>query len=186
VLLMTVQALSNIAPPRSPAVSVVSRVIVAQVGDDYRLDDASLATAATSCLLRPLAGDRVLVSDCGDQVFILHVLSRAAGQAADLGVAGAERLRIGHARLDLYASEAMALRSLKDLELQAVTGSLGLSARNLLITAIDSLLERVRHRISRAEEICMRARGLLKLHGQNGFITAERDVRIDGERINVG
>jgi hypothetical protein len=183
---MNVQAVSNIAQLHRPSVTVESRVIDTQDGEDYRLDDGRLASVATSCLLKPLAGDRVLVSDCGDQMFILHVLSRVAGQAADLGVAGAERLRLGHAQLDLHATESMALRSLKDMELQAVTGSLGLSARNLMVTAIDSLLEHVRHRISRAEEICMRARGLLKLHGQNGFITAERDVRIDGERINVG
>ena len=128
----------------------------------------------------------MLVGDCGDELFILHVLSRAAGQIADLEVADAERLRIGHARLELNASEAMSLCSLKDMELQAVTGSLALSARNLLLTAIDSLIEQVRHRISSAQDICLRARGLLKVHGGDSFITAERDVRIDGERINVG
>ena len=67
-----------------------------------------------------------------------------------------------------------------------MSGSVTLAARNLVLTAIDALLEQVRHRITRAEEVCMRATGLLKLHGQHGFITAERDVRIDGERINVG
>lgn len=183
---MPAHALSEI-PTAGPSTLITeSRLVREPCADGYRLDDGSCAQLATSCLLQPLPGDRVLMVDCGDQVFILHVLARVAGQAADLGVAGAERLRIGHARLGLHASESMALRSLKDLDLQAVTGSLSLSARNLMLTAMESLLEQVRHRITRAEQICMRARGLLKLHGQNGFITAEHDVRIDGERINVG
>ena len=183
---MSVQALSEIPKAPSPVVTTECCLISEQLDDGYRLDDGSLAAVAVSCLLKPLPGDRVLVAYCEDEVFVLHVLARESGQAADLGVAGAERLRIGHARLDLHASEGMALRSLKDLELQAVTGSLSLSARNLMLTAIESLLEQVRTRISRAEEICMRASGLFKLHGTNAFITAERDVRIDGERINVG
>lgn len=183
---MNAKPLPKVSRIHPESITVASRMVVARDDEGYRLDDGAHATTATSCLLRPLAGDRVLVSDCGDQVFILHVLSREQGHTADLGVDGASNLRIGHTRLHLHASESMALRSLKDMELQAVTGSLGLSARSLILTAIDSLLEQVRHRISRAQEICMRASGVLKLHGQNSFITAERDVRIDGERINVG
>lgn len=152
----------------------------------YRLDDGSLAQLATSCLLQPLPDDQVLVAWCGDVAYITDVLSRAADQPAELTVAGATRLRLAHARLDLQASERMNLHCLQDLDLQAVAGSLTLSARNLVFSAIDALLEQVRHRITRAEQVCMRARGLFKLHGKDSFITADDDVRIDGERINVG
>lgn len=183
---MSLTALSEQASRRHPAVGQESRVITARLDDGFLLDDGSLAQAATSCLLQPLVGDRVLTACCDDQVFVLHVLTRAAGQAADIGVAGAGRLRLGHERLELNASQGLALRCLKDVEVQSVGGSLNLAARNLVLTAIDALLEQVRHRITRAEEVCVRAKGLLRLHGQHGFITAERDVRIDGERINVG
>jgi len=182
---MTLSSLSH-RPSPVATVRCEAHHLLAQTGLDYRLDNGNLARLATSCLLQPLPDDQVLVAWCDDTAYITDVLSRAADQPAELTVAGATRLRLAHARLDLQASERINLHCLQDLDLQAVAGSLSLSARNLVFSAIDALLEQVRHRITRAEQICMRARGLFRLHGKDSFITADEDVRIDGERINVG
>lgn len=180
---MPVHALSEVD---TAATALRSCRLSAAVDDRWRLADGRVARLATGCLLRPLAGDLVLVADTPEGAFVVQVLDRADGQTADLSVPGAARLRIGQRRLELNASDAMALRALRDLDLESATGSLSLSGRNLVLTALDSLLEQVRQRIGLADEICMRAKRLFRLHGGDAFVTADKDVRIDGERINVG
>ena len=67
--------------------------VVEGAADEYvsvRFGDGrtALARRATSCLVEPLVGDRVLVAEEGDLAFLLAILEREAGAATSLSTAG--------------------------------------------------------------------------------------------------
>ncbi|HWU84113.1 MAG TPA: hypothetical protein VN028_02125, partial [Rhodocyclaceae bacterium] len=74
----------------------------------------------------------------------------------------------------------------RDVRLTAACGSLALDARNLFLNAGESLVQQSRHFIGKALQYLVDARHLLKLHGQDALITAERDIKADAERISLG
>ena len=151
----------------------------------YRLEDGRRARQAFSCLIEPQAGDEVLVFD-GEESFVVAVLARPQAGEAVLTVPGARALSIRQPRIALDAVEHAALRSGRDLELTAATGTLALNARDLFTTVAGSLVENVRHYVGRVEQYLLEARGLLRLHGEQALVTAEKDVKVDAERISMG
>ncbi|AJK50070.1 DUF3540 domain-containing protein [Burkholderia plantarii] len=174
-------------PPPLPLHLVEARVIVALEQHAYLLDDGRVAYQALSCLIRPEVGDHVLVATCpNDASYILHVLHRADAKQVQLSVPGAETLRVEQARIELAATESIALDSLADVEISAATGTLNLAARNLFTTAQDSLVENVGQFVGRADRYLLEVSELLRLHGQQAIVTAEEDVKVDGERISMG
>jgi hypothetical protein len=153
----------------------------------YLLDDGRMAVQATSCLIRPSAGDRVLVAGCKEgENYIVHLLNRTRETGACLNVPGMERLAIQQASIDLYATGQLALRSLGDVEVTAASGTLSLNARNLFTTVTESLVENMRHYVGTAGHYLLEAKQLLRLHGKHATITAEQDVKVDAERISMG
>jgi hypothetical protein len=162
--------------------------VAVELGDSrYLLDDGRLAVQATSCLIRPAAGDRVLVAACKEgENYIVHLLGRTRDTDACLAVPGIERLAIRQASIELAAGERIALRSLGDIEVTAAAGELSLTARNLFSTVADSLVENARHYVGSVGQYLLEAKQLLRLHGKHTTITADQDVKVDGERISVG
>jgi hypothetical protein len=185
---------SSVGKTTSPSAPAWTQAQVAVTLDDhcYLLDDGRLARQAASCLLVPEPGDRVLsvASDEGE-LYIVHVLDRAdtGGSAetdASLNVPGARQLTIRQPRIALAATEQISIHALHDVDVTAATGNLSLNARNLFATVHDSLVQNVRHYIGKAEQYLLDARQLLKLHGGQTLVTAEQDVKVDGERISMG
>lgn len=153
----------------------------------YLLDDGRLAVQATSCLIRPAAGDRVLVASCREgENYIVHLLNRTRDTDACLNVPGMARLAIQQASIELNATEQIAVRSLGDVEVTAASGVLSLNARNLFATVSESLVENVRHYVGNVGHYLLEAKQLLRLHGKHATITADEDVKVDGERISMG
>ncbi|MCQ0029935.1 DUF3540 domain-containing protein [Burkholderia glumae] len=174
-------------PPQLPLHLVEARVIVALEQHAYLLDDGRIAHQALSCLIRPEVGDHVLVATCrNDASYILHVLYRAETRQVQLSVPGAEELRVEQARIGLVANQTIALHALADVEVTAATGVLSLTARNLFATAQESLVQNVGQFIGRAGHYLLEVSRLLRLHGQQAIVTAEQDVKVDGERISMG
>jgi hypothetical protein len=166
-----------------------SEACVAIALDDNRflLDDGRLARQALSCLVTPEAGDRVLAaaSALGEH-YVVHVLARAAGAAVRLEAPGADELRIVQPRIALQATDEIALRSLRGVEVTAATGVLALNANNLHCTVNESLVESMRNYVGQADQYLLEAAGLLRLQGEHAMLLAERDVKVDAERISVG
>jgi hypothetical protein len=150
----------------------------------YLLDDGRLACQALSCLIAPLPGDQVLVF-AGEETFILALLARTQLGEALLSVPRARTLAIRQARVEVSATEHAALRSLGGLELGAA-GTLTLAARNFFATVAESLVENVRHYVGRFGHCLMEAKELMRLHSRQATLTAEKEIRIDAERIGMG
>lgn len=199
--------------PRDPALAVARAVTVdgETVG---LLTDAGVratATRAASCLLHAAPGDRLLVTDPGDGAWrILAVLDRAAAPAT-LSVAGAPETRLDAARLRLEGGESVtvatpdlavdarratlrahAARAIGEL-LGAAAGTLEIAAERLHSVAQSVLVRAGSHTRSTegvdtvvAGHLLRRAEGAATLTAEQAIVTARGDVRIDGERINLG
>ncbi|HEU4581519.1 MAG TPA: DUF3540 domain-containing protein [Polyangiaceae bacterium] len=150
------------------------------------LDDASEARVAVSCFIQPQAGDWVCCLEA-ESSYVLHVLRRPEGERyACVALPGIDRLRLCTRELELTATRKLRLASLVDCELLASTGRLTLTAQNIVSQATDSLFQIARELVSRAENIQQQARHLLCSRARRQLIVAEKEVRVDGELIQMG
>lgn len=172
--------------PNSPVWAEACIAVEMQDGS-FLLDDGRLAQPAVSCLLKPIAGDKVLVAMAkqGD-TYIVHLLHRPRSVSACLSVPGMKQLTIMQQQVEVNAFDGLALRALGDVEVTASTGVLRLTARNLFTTVSESLVQNVRNYIGQAEQYLLDVRQVLRLHGKQASVTAEQDVKIDAERISMG
>lgn len=162
-------------------------VAVALTNNTYLLDDGRLVQQAVSCVVVPAVGDRVLTVTCRDNTsYIVHLLNRTRNEQACLSVPGVQELVIQQPQIALNATEQVAIRALRDVEITATTGVLSLNARNLFTTVTDSLVENVRHYIGNVEQYLLDVKQLLRLHAKQTSMTAEQDVKVDAERISMG
>lgn len=164
-----------------------ARIAVLLSHEVFLLDNGRSARRALSCVVEPLVGDRVAAASASDGcVFILHVLERLAPGTASLSVAGASGLQVRQQSIALHAGKQLVLSSAGDVDVTAATGSLRLSARNLFVSVIDSIVEQANHYVGKFAQCLLDARSLLRITGGDAIVTATRDVKIDGERINLG
>lgn len=160
-------------------------VVLEQNG--YLLDDGRIARQALSCIVTPEVGDRILAAAGRDGTpYIVHILQRTNPETAQLNIPGASQMVLQQSQVTLCATEQIALRSLRDVEISAASGVLALNARNLFTTVNESLVQNVRNYIGKAEQYLLEVKQLLRLHGKQTLITAEKDVKVDGERISMG
>lgn len=162
---------------------------VAMLFDDggCLLDDGRRARRAFGCLIELQPGDRVLAAGCADgETHVLQVLARAPGGEAALSAPGAQALALRQRRLALHAQERVDIGCAGDVAVTAAGGSLSLEGRSVFVRAVDSLIQQAEHLIGRAGQFLLDARGLLRLHGEHALITAERDVKVDADRISMG
>jgi hypothetical protein len=170
--------------------AVVGRVVhVRTVERDGRvmLDGGAAARVAVSCLLRPQSGDRVVLAELpGGPPFVIAILERPGTPSAQLEVAGAQCLTLAAPRVTLTAVEAIEMSSLRDIEITAASGRFSINARHLAVTAVESFIQNARDCIANIGTYALQVRSLLRLHGQQAILTAERDMKIDAEQISVG
>ena len=163
------------------------RVLGEAADGALHLHEGGHAWPAVSCLIRPRRGDRVLVAwPPGQDGFILHVLQRESAEGATLEVPGTDAVTLHQRRLTIAGSEAVAIRSLRDMELTAATGTLAINARNLFSTVQDSVVHNARYFIAHIGTYAMQVKNLMRLHGRQAIITADQDIKVDAERISMG
>ena len=158
----------------------------------YSLDCRRSAVQAASCLLTPGVGDRVLCTtmESGDEsrTYILSVLERHGGGGGDalLQVPSADSLTLAAQRVQVMGARSVGISTLGDMELNSGAGTLTVVANNLFQSVSANLVQQAGHWIARAADYSLKVAGVLQQHGQQNIITADQDVRIDAERINMG
>lgn len=173
----------------APVAVALTDARVAMLFDDggCLLDDGRRARRAVSCLVELQPGDRVLAASGAEgDTHVLHVLVRPPGGDAAVSVPGAHALAVRQPRIALHAQERVDIGSAGDVAVTAAGGSLSLEGRSVFVRAVDSLVQQAEHLIGRAGQYLLDARGLLRLHGEHALITAERDVKVDADRISMG
>ena len=174
---------------RTRSTPQLSEAVIHEAVDNemWRLQDGLCARQATSCLITPQAGDRVLlVCMADDSHYVLHVLSRQDKRSATLAVPGTERLSIQQGSIDVSATQAIAMRAGGEVAITALHGPLSLGAPNIFTSATESLVHTARSYVGQVEQLLFKASQLLRLHGEQVIVTARQDAKIDAERISLG
>jgi hypothetical protein len=180
---------TNKIPPSAPSPLSLAQaqIVVVLEQHSYLLNDGRVARQALSCLITPEVGDRVLTTMCQDDApYILHILHRTNLEQAQLSAPGVSQLALRQDRISVGASDSISLHALRDIDISAATGVMRINARNLFTTVNESMVQNVRNYIGKAEQYLLEVKQLLRLHGQQALITAEKDVKVDGERISMG
>lgn len=176
------------APAPAPVQAALSEQRIAVVFDDglCLLGNGMRAARAVSCLVEPQPGDRVLANiDATGAAWVLHILARDAGGVACVSVPRADGLALRQHRVSLHAVDALELGCAGEASLSAGR-TLSFNARNLFATVSGTLVEQAAEYVGKVGQYLLDARDLLRLHGRHALITAERDVKVDGERISMG
>jgi hypothetical protein len=192
-------------------------------GGLYRVDTGCgtlEARRAVSCLVEPLAGDTVLVSQTNSGgCHVLGILERQADAATSLAFEGDVDLNTRNGRLRVTAQQGIDLVSPEDatlvsrhLQVHAGEGEVNIPQLSFLGSALqaqvetvklfgkacDSVFERVsqsvRRSFRRVEEMETLSAGqldyvvkkIMSLRGKHSVLTAEENVRIDGDKILMG
>lgn len=181
------------ADPTAPVAQVAPAALtdtrIALLFDDGSclLGNGMRAVRAVSCLVEPQIGDRVLAGATADGLcHVLHILARGDGETAHLSVPGAAGVALRQSHIALHAGESLHLGSAGEASLSAAGGTLSLNARNLFVTAADSIVEQASHYVGKIGQYLLDVRALLRLHGNDALITAARDIKVDAERISMG
>jgi hypothetical protein len=147
------------------------------------------ADVATSCIVAPAVGDRVLVVHSGEEAYVLAVLAQSREGEARLVFEHGVSLEVPKGRLRLLAKE-----------LELVGDSLSSKTKTIRFVAetFDTVAGRIYQRavnflrrtdeLDRVEAKCidLKAEQLLHVHGENAITTAEQLVKIDGAQVHVG
>jgi len=163
------------------------------------------ARQASSCLLAPAVGDRVLVYTEGGDAFVLSVLLRGdEARIPELSVPGA-------ASLSLTAEEDLEFKA-KTVNLKAIrlgvvaetiaqsAGTVSLHARRVVesiadkFSSVRNLTLRSENRTARIEKAdsvtagthIQKTDGVSLQNSEISLINAKQDVRLDGERVSIG
>ena len=171
----------------SPVALTETRVVMVLDEAHCLLANGRQASRALSCLVELQAGDQVLVAQSEAGCHVLHVLMREVRpEPTALSVAGSAGVSLSGRRIAIYALDSLELMSARDASMTAATGNLSLTARNLFETVGENLVQQSRHFVGKAGQFLLEVRHLLKMHGQDALITAERDIKADAERISMG
>jgi hypothetical protein len=201
--------------PDASAPLMTGRIVAADedgVAVDVAIDGViRQAQIATSCLIRPISGDRVLAFRTGDEVFVLNVLERIGPNYATLALPGHGNLAIEGETLSLTGRQRLALKSDRiDLQakalafvadrttwlskaLSAIVERFHVSARSHE-TSAETLIEKSVNRTAivdqtdslRAQMRTVKITGVTAETAQSKVIAVADDLRMDGQRITMG
>lgn len=154
--------------------------------DEFTLNGHVKARQALSCLLVPQTGDIVLYWLDGDQAWILNVLSAAQHQGRDVSLPQQQDIRINTQNLVVNASEKITFNAMHEFNINVALGKLNQCARSMYQMVQESFVQITKHYINKSEYLDLQAEKLLKSHATQQLITAEKDIKMDADRINMG
>jgi hypothetical protein len=179
-----------------------------------------MAKKSVNCLVEPLTGDRVLISQADSgRSYILSILERENDGPSSLVFDGDVELKTRDGRLQLAAQEGIDLVTARDTALVSAELSVNtlraeinfeniaffgtllqgqIAKIRLIGQTCDSVFDRVSQRVKRsyrrveeleqltAGQLSYLVKKLMSLRGKYSVLTAEEDVRIDGDKILMG
>lgn len=165
----------------------ISKVITNNNALVYQLDNGDYSRHSTGCLLEPEQGDLVLIyhSDTGDN-YITQVLEKKQHQNGRINIKGVRQLSIEHDGINILANNKISMTCFADIDINAIAGNLTMQVNNLISSVRETIVETTRHRIAKAFTYALDVTGLLRIQSEQGILMAEKDLKIDAERINVG
>lgn len=180
------EAEPSTARQKLPPASLRTARVLAVEGEALMLSGGVTAYVAVSCWIQPEAGD--LVAYLGNRTaFVVHVLQRSStNRRARVALPGIDELELQADQLHFTTRRALSLSSLGDCRIMAANGTLSIQAQELVSTVKGTALHVAAQVFTRAENICNHARHLFSAEAKRHLIVAEKEVRVDGEIIQMG
>ncbi|NQZ13144.1 MAG: DUF3540 domain-containing protein [Algicola sp.] len=147
-----------------------------QKSQNWIVDGVFKAACALSLLVKPCVGDNVCFIELDNQYYIVQLLSRQ-NRGGELLLESQQKVHWVAPELRFTAFDRLELVSLNKV---AVMG------KDYVMTATNTMIHQAEKLIQQVGQFSLTAKGLLRLNGKQQVITAEKDVRIDGKRINMG
>ncbi len=184
---MNVPSITHIRALRNEPMTYREGTITSEKGEGgFIIDDVIEAETAFSCIVRPETGDRIVYLKSANAVFITDILKRDQVCVADIQIKGVDELSIKSKKLNLVAGEQLNLKSLKTIDITAFLGVVSLTGMNLVTTVKESIIQNAASHITSVKNYTLNAKNLLRTHGKHHIMTADEEIRMDGERINMG
>ncbi|MBF0469874.1 MAG: DUF3540 domain-containing protein [Gammaproteobacteria bacterium] len=172
---------------------------------------AHTATVATSCLVQPIVGDKVLLWQDSEECFIIQILKRESNHVTtEISCHGPLSIK-SDAQLNLSAADEIGLQSQQihlcshreqhvanhflftGREAKVFLSRIDLSAervvcriKSLMQSLVDSVRTVKRLESVTASKLIQRASELFSVDSRRVLIGAKKEVRIDGEKIHMG
>ena len=169
-------------------------------GDDFAIlltdGTGTKARRATSCLVSPAPGDKVLAVQVEGVAFVLAVLERHPENHVPLRIETAheleivaERITIRSRFLGMLANKVTAVGDTWNslfLETQRVVGVERVTAKSTTLNAEERVAVIAGADVQRSTVFSQQVDGPAAIKSKTTVITSDSDIRLNGERINVG
>lgn len=142
----------------------------------WRIDNQFLATKAVSLLVNPEISDQVGFVELNGKYVITQLLTRSEKQ---------QKVTLQSEQSVQWIAPNLSVKALDSVELVA-SNNVTMMANSLVQNGLNSMIQQSEHLLQQANQFSANATGVMHLNGKQQIITAEDDVRIDGERINIG
>jgi hypothetical protein len=152
----------------------------------YILDMELDAVRAISCIVVPDTGDYVNYCETEKGRYILNILQRNVSSEICLNGPDSNELTVNSKRFRILSEKSVEIVSCGDITISSIAGTIVLNAQNFLKSIVDSAITLAQNCIIRAVQISTDVEQVCRIHSCHHIITADKDVRIDGERINMG
>jgi len=147
-----------------------------QVNNCWVIDSHFSADCAINLLVKPCVGDKVCFIEMDNAYYITQLLSRDLSN---------ETLVIQSDKKVHWLAPELKLTAFENLEFVSLN-KVAISSKNYVMSAANTMIQQAENLLQQVGQFSLTAKGLLRLSGKQQLITAEKDVRIDGERINMG
>ena len=176
------------------------RTATIEAGDGSRLfmggpDGAMIDLhRAPSCLVAPAAGDRVLVAEAGGRAYVLAVLEREGDAPLRIETDGdlelvADRISLKASVFELAAGTATLVgRAFNSMfrTIKRVAGTETVIAQSTSLSAGERVSTVAGADVQQAGVFSQHVDGALAVKSHTAIVSAKTDIRLNGERINVG
>lgn len=177
---------ARIQPGSAESAALITGRIVAADDGSWLLEDGTAARRSPGCLLEPAIGDTVLIVRSRSKDYVVHVLERDENLTeATLSVHGADALRLEQTDVCVRAERRVAIESQGDVEISALR-KVCFRVRDWVSNVLQSRVEHVSHQMTQADTTITKVRSLYQLKGQEVLVQADKDLRMDAERISMG
>ncbi|POF33774.1 DUF3540 domain-containing protein [Roseibium marinum] len=149
---------------------------------------------AVSCLVTPQVNDRVLTAGIGGQTYVLAILEREAGETLKIESSGAlefsaKRIAFKTGFLDILAETVtMAGNAIHSLfrRSRRIVGHDETMANSSSLKANDRAVVIAQADVSHAGLVSQKVDGPLAVKSRTAILSSDGDIRLNGERVNVG
>ena len=204
---MQVQSVEGMVPATAnravPMLAPELLVLVVDSVEDRRFlaraaDGSILAMRhAVSCLVTPIPGDRVLTVQAGGEIYVLAVLERAPGMEAvpiRIETDGefdfvARRISFRAGILDVFADAVTMVGDAFNTlfrRSKRIVGSETVIAKSTTLRAGERVSVIAQADVQQAGVLSQTVDGPIAINSHTAVVTASADIRLNGERINVG